>query len=951
VAVLGTGCASPAVFAPGALGAALSAGMPLLSTSHALGSTHAGVIGGAVPAIPASHEVGDHKLHRLMSRGARLGSIAARAALEHAGLDGEARERAGWFYGVGASGSEPAEIAAVVGASLDDEHAWSERRLCERGLKVFHPLRTFALMPNMTLCHSAIALGVRGPSAAVFSRGVGTVDALAMAALALADGECSTAIAGGADTALDCLTWAELVREGHVERGLLAGEGAGAIVVARSTERAIAWITGTAIRAAGSDPARAIREVLDDVGPADSYLVAAWGAIGDAARSVISQIWRRAGADTTGALGRLAPAGTTRSAPSTDDSGEPSGAQRILDQCAVIGDALAAAPALAWCAAIDLVRDGHHAVVALSSGVDGEVAAVRFAAVAEDPRRTHATVPSSPATVPSSQVTVPSSPTTVPSPLATVMSSHVTVPSSPATVTLSPASVTSSPASVTSSSISVASAHVTETSMPATGMSAPETVTSALAPVMSALATVASAHVTETSIPATGMSAPETMASALAPGMSALASMPSSHVTAMARRAVITGVGVVSSFGTGFAALLDGLAAGKSAIRPLTCFDASSLAARIAGQVPVDTLDGEWLAANLPSALHAAAARWVELGALRDRKVGFALVAAAEAWRHARLSASQPIPLVLAAGLERALIQDLAPVMQAGRITWELEARRARPAVRNRAAVDLAARAVADVLGLDHTIVHVSACAAGALAVALGAALVERGAPIVICGATDSMLDPIGVGGMIALGTTSPRAGDLEACRPFDRRRDGLVLGEGAAVFVVEDEGHAAARGARVLAQVLGWGASQDAYKPSAPNPDGVVSAIAMRRALDRAGVSPDQLGYINAHGTGTPLNDVAEIRAIRRALGESAERVPISSIKGAVGHLMAASGAIEIAASLLAFERDLLPGTANHRERDPECNLDVIGEAPRPARVDTVMSSSFGFGGHNAAP
>src|SRR5207344_420709 len=116
---------------------------------------------------------------------------------------------------------------------------------------------------------------------------------------------------------------------------------------------------------------------------------------------------------------------------------------------------------------------------------------------------------------------------------------------------------------------------------------------------------------------------------------------------------------------------------------------------------------------------------------------------------------------------------------------------------------------------------------------------------VVICGATDSMLDPIGVGGMITLGTTSPRAGDLEACRPFDRRRDGLVLGEGAAVFVVEDEAHAAARGARPLAHVLGWGASQDAYRPSAPNPDGAVLAIAMRRALDRAGVSPDRLGYI----------------------------------------------------------------------------------------------------------
>ena len=809
VAVIGAGCASPAGFAPGMLGAALSAGAPLLAPSHALGSTHPGVVGGEVPAIPASHEVGDRKLHRLMSRGARLGSIAARSALEHAGLDADARDQAAWFCGVGTSGSVPAEIEAVVRASLDDGQAWSDRRMCERGLKVFHPLRTFALMPNMTLCHSAIAFGVRGPSAAVFSRGAGTVDALTLAACAIADGDSPTAIAGGADTALDCLTWAELVREAHVERGLVPGEGAGAIVLARSAAHALAWVTGAAIRTAGTDLPRAVRELLDEVGAAETYVLAAWGVLAEVARAVI-------------------------------------GDARILDQCALIGDALAATPALAWCAALDLVRVGHRSVVALSAGVDGRIAGVRFVREAE---------------------------------------------------TVAEAAAARAPASALS---------------PASAL----TPTSALVP--------ASALVS---------------ASACAPAI----------VTTPARRAVITGVGVVSSFGTGFAALLAGLAAGARAIRPLTCFDASALAARIAGQVPVDLLDGAWLAANLPPELRAAAARWSELGALRDRKVGFALVAAAEAWRQARPPASPRIPLVLASGLERALIQDFAEVLQSGRIDWALDARRASPVVRNRASVDLAARAVADVLELELATVHVSACAAGALAVAHGAALVERGEPVVICGAADSMLDPIGVGGMITLGTTSPRSADLDACRPFDRRRDGLVLGEGAAVFVVEDEAHAHARGARPLARILGWGASQDAYRPSAPNPDGAVSAIAMSRALARAGVAPDRLGYINAHGTGTPLNDVAEIRAIRRALGAAAERVPISSIKGAVGHLMAAAGAIEIAASLLAFEHDLLPGTANHRERDPECDLDVIGEAPRDVRADTVMSSSFGFGGQNA--
>jgi 3-oxoacyl-[acyl-carrier-protein] synthase II len=175
------------------------------------------------------------------------------------------------------------------------------------------------------------------------------------------------------------------------------------------------------------------------------------------------------------------------------------------------------------------------------------------------------------------------------------------------------------------------------------------------------------------------------------------------------------------------------------------------------------------------------------------------------------------------------------------------------------------------------------------------------------------------------------------------------VIGEGSAMFVIEDETRAAARGARVLARVLGWGSTQDAYRVTAPRPDGSAARRAMERALARAKLAPDAIGYINAHGTGTPLNDPAESKAIHGAFGAHAERVAVSSIKGAVGHLMAAAGAIELAASLLVFERDLLPGTAHHRDRDPECSLDVIGETPRRARVDALLSNSFGFGGQNA--
>jgi 3-oxoacyl-(acyl-carrier-protein) synthase len=397
----------------------------------------------------------------------------------------------------------------------------------------------------------------------------------------------------------------------------------------------------------------------------------------------------------------------------------------------------------------------------------------------------------------------------------------------------------------------------------------------------------------------------------------------------------------VSGFGIGFAALIEGLAAGRSAIRPISCFDASPLAARVASQVPVDAIDQAWVEEHLPGARG-----WLEAGALRDRKCAFAALAALEAWRSAGLEdRDRAVPLLLAVGLERALLGDLAPVARGGAIDWTAERALAGPRFRVRAAMDWAPRVVADLLDLrGPTVLHASACAAGAMSLAHAAALIGRGdADLVLCGAADSMLDPIGLGGMAALGATSAAG----ACRPFDRRRDGLVMGEGAALFVVEEEGRARRRGARVLARVLGWGTSQDAYKPSAPEPDGVHAARAISSALLRAALEPAAVEYVNAHGTGTVLNDLAEAAALHRA-GVAA--APVSSVKGAICHLMAASGAIELAATLLAFERDLLPGTAGHAARDPDIDLDVIGEAPRSARVGVALSTSFGFGGQNAA-
>lgn len=441
--------------------------------------------------------------------------------------------------------------------------------------------------------------------------------------------------------------------------------------------------------------------------------------------------------------------------------------------------------------------------------------------------------------------------------------------------------------------------------------------------------------------------------------------------------AVITGAGAVSAFGAGMPALFAGLSDGRAAIGPIRSFDASTFPTRVAGEVPVTAIDPAWLASRLDDSLGAspeirdAAIRGLaEAGALRDRKIGFALLAAAEAWRGARCGdAERDASLVVALGLEQAFLDDFGPIFAAPdgggarEIRWdrELAAREALPHrgdatrtvadVRFRSRIDLAARAVGDLLALrGPTIVGVSACAAGTLSVAHAASLIERGAAsVVLCGAADSMVNPLGLGGMCRLGAPSPR-NEPDACRPFDRNRDGLVIGEGAAMFVVEDERRARARGARIHARILGWGSTQDAYRVTAPRPDGSAARRAMERALARARLAPEAIGYINAHGTGTPLNDPAEAKAIRGAFGAHTDHVAVSSIKGAVGHLMAAAGALELAASLLAFDRDLLPGTAHHRDLDPECAVDVIGPTPRGARVDALMSNSFGFGGQNAS-
>jgi 3-oxoacyl-[acyl-carrier-protein] synthase II len=243
----------------------------------------------------------------------------------------------------------------------------------------------------------------------------------------------------------------------------------------------------------------------------------------------------------------------------------------------------------------------------------------------------------------------------------------------------------------------------------------------------------------------------------------------------------------------------------------------------------------------------------------------------------------------------------------------------------------------------------VTACAAGAQSIAEGFRLITGGdADVVICGGTESPLHPtivaaFGNARALASGWENP----AEASRPFDKRRNGFVLGEGAGVLVLEREAHAQARGARAHATVLGWGATTDAHHPTSPRPDGEGAADCMRQALARAGLSAGDVHYINAHATSTRLGDVAETRAIKSVFGERSQPA-VSSIKAMTGHMLGASGAVEAAATALAVSRGVLPPTGNLDDPDPECDLDHVLGTPREGRVPVALSNSFAFGGHN---
>jgi len=401
-------------------------------------------------------------------------------------------------------------------------------------------------------------------------------------------------------------------------------------------------------------------------------------------------------------------------------------------------------------------------------------------------------------------------------------------------------------------------------------------------------------------------------------------------------RVVITGIGVISPIGQTLDAVWDALCTGRSGIGPLTRVPADGLPSQIAGEVR----DFDPFC-------------WLEPKEARrtDRFIQFAVAAARQALEQAGLS---PLPSSVAEQTGVILGSALGGVE-----TFEREVvtliergpRRVSPFLIPMFLPDMAAGYVSIVAGATGlNFATLSACASGAHAIGEAAEAIRRGdALVMLAGGTEAPLTRSVIAGFAALQALSTRNDEPQtASRPFDATRDGFVIAEGAAVFVLERLDHALSRGAPILAEVTGYGATADAYHIVQPCADGAGAVRAMQRALASARLVPSDIDYVNAHGTSTPLNDAAETLAIKRVFGDRTP--PVSSTKALTGHLLGAAGALEAAFCVLALHHQVIPPTWHWRVPDPQCDLDYVTEGPRPATLRPVLNNAFGFGGHNAA-
>jgi 3-oxoacyl-[acyl-carrier-protein] synthase II len=399
----------------------------------------------------------------------------------------------------------------------------------------------------------------------------------------------------------------------------------------------------------------------------------------------------------------------------------------------------------------------------------------------------------------------------------------------------------------------------------------------------------------------------------------------------------VTGVGLVSPLGIGTDANWAALCAGRSGIGPITRFDASQFSARIAGEVKdFDPL------------------RFLEKKDVKkvDIFIQLAIAASQFAVDDAKLAVTPEIAtrvgVFIASG-----IGGFSTIEREHKALLEGGPRRISPFFIPAAIINLAAGQVSIRFGAKGpNSATCTACSASAHAIGDSLEIIRRGrADVMIAGGSESAITPMGVGGFAAQRAHSTRNDDpTAASRPFDLGRDGFIMGEGSGVVILEELEFARRRGAPIYAELVGYGMSADAFHITAPSEDGDGGMRVMASALDDAGIRPEQVDYINAHGTSTPYNDKLETLAIKRLFGDHARRLAISSTKSMTGHLLGAAGGVEAGISVLAIKHQVAPPTINYQTPDPECDLDYVPNTMRPMRIDYALSNSFGFGGTNGA-
>ena len=399
------------------------------------------------------------------------------------------------------------------------------------------------------------------------------------------------------------------------------------------------------------------------------------------------------------------------------------------------------------------------------------------------------------------------------------------------------------------------------------------------------------------------------------------------------RRVAVTGMGAITPIGGDAASTWEAAKAGRSGIDFIRSFDASGFPVRIAGEV--DDFDGATVVD------HKEARRL-------DRNVLLAVGAAREAWEHAGSPDYDPARVGVILG---SAIGGLPGIVEQQEILRERGADRVSPYFIPSVLVDTASGQVAISLGFrGPNYAVVSACATGSHTIGEAAELIKRGsADVVLAGGTEACIHPLILAGFCAMrGLVAEDEHPPRASRPFDATRAGFVMSEGACLLVLEDLDAARTRGATIYAEVLGYGASNDAHHLAQPDPDSIGVSEMMRSALERAGVAPERVGYINAHGTSTPQGDLAETRAIKQVFGEHAYSLAVSSTKSMTGHCFGAAGAIEAMMCVRALHEGVLPPTINYEHPDPECDLDYVPNEARSVEIDVALSNAMGLGGHN---